>query len=129
MLNSSLLNRRMYNDSPQYLLLLDKSDVVSIAEDIHRILKCYVELEDSLLITEDISNLIPILYSLKFDNLSITDVEEKIIPILYKLIVENISLSEYKDFRMYRIKYRFRNLTDELDHVEIIDDLKFKTVT
>ena len=108
MLNSSLLNQRMYNDSPQYLLLLDKSDTISIAEIIHRILKCYVNLAD---------------------NISISDIEDELVPILYILIANNVSILEDLDFRMYVVKWIFKNVMAELDHVEITDELKFKGVT
>ena len=67
MFNSSLLNQRMYNDSPQYLLSLVRNDTISIAEYI-----------------------------------------------IYILFIK---------------KYRFRNVTEELDYIEITDALEFKGVT
>lgn len=159
MLNASLLNRRMYNSSPQYLLLLDKSDSISTAEYIRRVLKCYTSQADSITILEDIAKIIPILYSLKYDdisiaedisnlipilyslnfnsisisediqkiipilyslkldNISISDIEDELVQILYKLITDNISISEYERVRLYIIKWRFRNLIEELDFV------------
>ncbi len=67
MFNSSLLNQRMYNDSPQYLLSLIRSDSISVAEFV-----------------------------------------------IYILLIK---------------KYRFRNIIDELDHVEITDAFEFKVIT
>jgi len=147
MYNAHLYNSAIYNEGPQWLLEIDKHVDISIAEYTKRSLKCYVDLYDSISVSDIVDEILPILYKYLTETISVTEFTTEILPLLYKSVVDSVNITDiiekYIEILLLStqdnisiveqiwtfktaLKFRFNIKIDELMLNNITDELKFK---